>query len=247
MTMFRTLSDLRTRLWSTMVVCGIIITAFLVVAVFVNATPGAGRAHSFHNLLRIHVIPHSDDPAEQRVKLHVRDVLLQEMSTWSRPTSLEALEATLIREAGRLETLARRTLEEAGVSHPVRVEVGDFEFDERRLDGVVFPGGTYRAVRVVIGAGAGSNWWCVLFPPLCFVDDDAVVVMDGDALGTGIEAIAAGLPVETSIDAAAAEGHDGVRVRWRLWEFISQSAYAEAIRELLVSKEPADTVLPGSP
>ena len=66
---------------------------------------------------------------------------------------------------------AAKTRLAIGHERDVRVEIGAFPFPEKRWEGMTFPAGEYRAIRVVIGDGAGQNWWCVLFPPLCFVEE----------------------------------------------------------------------------
>src|SRR5690606_18395339 len=140
-----------------------------------------------------------------------------------------------------------------------RVEIGDFAFPDKRSGAAFLPAGTYRAVRVVIGDGAGRNWWCVLFPPLCFAGDDLL----GSEVSAGqgrspapasllAKAAEARTPEAGSIPPAEAGGdagpepgvgedfsnygpeaeveHPGRRVAWRLrlWERLSESAYAAA-------------------
>lgn len=252
MDMFQNVIPRRT--WAAYSLGIVLITGLLVVLLFTRGESVTGLAHSPENLLRLHVLAHSDAPEEQQVKLVVRDAILQEMSSWKAPESKEELERVLQARASELRDVARSTLADSGFDHEVKVEIGDFEFDERRSGDVVFPPGTYRAVRVVIGAGAGRNWWCVLFPPLCFVDDGAEVAVDQRAVDQGSEHYvgegqsALNRLVFSRVDAepnatgaANSQGDvgsdsDGPNVKWRLrlWETISRSSYGEALRELLL-------------
>jgi len=240
--------------WFTLGFLVVCLVIFSGIAALGNAPERTGLAHSYDNLLRLHVLAHSDDPAEQTVKLAVRDALIREMATWSKPTDRGALEDALRENQTRLETLALQTLRQAGFEHDVRVEIGEFSFPEKRSNTVLLPAGDYRAVRVVIGDGAGQNWWCVLFPPLCFVDDapSGTEVNVGESaprapaanrLVWTAEAAEAEAAVETETApesesltlASHLGGNDKKKVEWRLrlWESLSESVYAKALRDLI--------------
>ncbi len=134
------------------------------------------------HLIRFHVIANSDSPADQALKYRVRDVIVQAMAPRFRQArSIE--EARIIARAnlGYMEQLARQEIHAAGADYPVAVSLGHFQFPVKTYHlaaagnpgephDLTLPAGKYEAVRVVIGRGAGANWWCVLFPPLCFVD-----------------------------------------------------------------------------
>ncbi len=239
-----------------------LIAMLVLLLVFTGGEGVTGLAHSPENLLRLHVIAHSDAPDEQQVKLEVRDAILEEMGTWGTPHSEMALESLLRENAHQLEVVARSALAQSGFEHGVKVEVGDFVFDERRTGELLLPAGTYRAVRVVIGDGAGRNWWCVLFPPLCFVDEGGTVdverggerrEVDGpapmnrlvyerrgdDESGLSEErltAMAHSDPSQRTQESNhRAERTPEVQWRLRLWESISRSSYTEALREILLA------------
>lgn len=121
-------------------------------------------------LVRFHVIANSDAPSDQAVKLQVRDAVLPHLSAFatSARTPAGTLQAV---EAGREEILAaaRRALAAAGRPHEaVRLETGTFDFPATRYPGLDLPAGRYPAVRLVLGEGRGHNWWCVMFPMLCY-------------------------------------------------------------------------------
>jgi len=123
------------------------------------------------NLIRLHVIANSDSAADQDLKRKVRDEIVR----YAAPEFLRAENmdsARLIARAnlGGIKEIASREIEAEGRDYPVSVELDSFSFPTKHYGPFVLPAGDYEAVRVTIGAGGGANWWCVLFPPLCFVD-----------------------------------------------------------------------------
>ena len=238
----------RRSVWLTL---GLVATCLVAFSGFAALESDPGRphlAHSYDNLLRLHVIAHSDMPEDQNVKLLVRDALLAEIAAWPAARERAELEATLLENRARLEAVAESVLRGAGSSHAVRIEVGDFEFPEKRWGAALLPAGEYRAVRVVIGDGAGRNWWCVLFPPLCFVEDELDRVPPGSSEGSlapvlhGLAwaagagepsgASSAGGTFAPSPGDTAETGQKRAVWRLRLWETLSESAYAGALRSI---------------
>lgn len=119
-------------------------------------------------VVRLHVLANSDGEEDQELKLLVRDRVL----AWATELLTQAgnraeAESLLRRELPELEALAARELRANGCDYPVTAELTDTEFPTREYDGFTLPAGEYLALRVVIGEGAGRNWWCVVFPPLC--------------------------------------------------------------------------------
>ena len=116
-------------------------------------------------MIRLHVIANSDSDADQALKLRVRDAVL------ARATELLTLSEDMADAWARLGTslpdLERAASAACGGAYPVRAELGEAEFPLKEYDGFALPAGRYPALRVVIGEGAGRNWWCVVYPPLC--------------------------------------------------------------------------------
>lgn len=119
------------------------------------------------NLVRIHVIANSNSDFDQSVKLAVRDCIIKEANTLAgdMPLTLEAVNA----QKKKLEHAANRLLNERGASYSCRIETGRFSFPTRQYANITLPQGDYDAVRVILGKGGGENWWCVMYPPLCFL------------------------------------------------------------------------------
>lgn len=124
--------------------------------------------------VRLHVVANDDGEAAQALKLKVRDGVLEEARALL--SDCETADEAWRRVNDSLDTfeeIALERLREAGGDGPVRAEAGVFEFPDRQYGGLLVPAGEYRALRVVIGEGAGRNWWCVLFPTLCLTEDCA--------------------------------------------------------------------------
>jgi len=109
-------------------------------------------------LTRLHVLANSDEPADQQLKLQVRDAVL------AASAGATAIDGELLKI---LQAAAQQTVEQAGYDYTVRVCRERCYFDTRQYETFALPAGEYDAVRVVIGSGAGKNWWCVIYPPLC--------------------------------------------------------------------------------
>ncbi len=120
------------------------------------------------DVLRLHVIANSDSEHDQAVKLKVRDDILAEAQVYLAGVS-DVTEAARILSAHlpELEQTARATLVREGETWPVHAELTDAHFPTKTYDGFALPAGSYHALRVTLGEGAGQNWWCVVFPPLC--------------------------------------------------------------------------------
>lgn len=121
-----------------------------------------------HEVVRLHVLAHDDTAEEQALKLTVRDAVLREADglldgVEDSEAALAAVEAAL----PRLQQVANTALAENGSEHTATVTLTPTYFTTRTYDAGTLPAGWYNALRVVIGDGAGQNWWCVVFPPLC--------------------------------------------------------------------------------
>ena len=119
-------------------------------------------------VVRLHVLANSDSEEDQALKLQVRDVVLDRAEALlSRSEDRQEAEALLRGNLLEFEQLAEAVVHQAGYGYPVTVELEDTRFPTREYDGFTLPAGQYLALRVLIGAADGQNWWCVVFPPLC--------------------------------------------------------------------------------
>lgn len=123
------------------------------------------------NLIRLHVLANSDSAQDQQLKRDVRDIVIAYMKPrLAQSRDLENTKYIIKSNMTNIEKLAREEILRQGKDYTVQVMLGSFPFPTKSYGDVTLPAGYYEALRVVIGKGEGANWWCVLFPPLCFVD-----------------------------------------------------------------------------
>lgn len=121
--------------------------------------------------IRLRILANSDSVEDQALKRRVRDAIVEQMNTWVKgPTTLEEARIIVNSHIPELEAVVDQVIQENGYRYTYKVELGIVPFPAKMYGDKVYPAGDYEALRVTIGEGAGQNWWCVLFPPLCFVD-----------------------------------------------------------------------------
>lgn len=144
----------------------------------------------YEEVIRLHVLANSNAPDDQSLKLRVRDAILHDYGPlFCGAEDRETAERLLCASLGRIEQTARREISLSGKDYGVHAEYGSFDFPERTYSFATLPAGRYRALRVTLGKAEGTNWWCVLYPPLCFVSeqDDALLREEIERNGGRIE------------------------------------------------------------
>ena len=175
-------------------------------AVFSTAAKGAQLSGS---LIRLHVVADTGSEEDLRLKNAVRDNILAEF--FSDP--MEDLQAERDRVAGSLSEirqLAEETLQELGADNGVKVSFGMRYLPEKEYGSFSLPAGRYETLTVTIGRGEGSNWWCVLYPPLCVVPAAALRETAEEA----------GIPQE-GYEMMTGDG-DEIRFRFKILEILTE-------------------------
>ena len=146
------------------IVIGLILTIFLTsFCSFAGACSNIRR-----DVIRLHVLAHSDSEEDQALKLQVRDRVLEETEQLFLSAQDKAEAAELVKKnLPAIQSAARQVVLENGYDYDVEVTFQNEYFTTREYDNFTLPAGRYDAVRVKIGAAQGHNWWCVMFPPLC--------------------------------------------------------------------------------
>lgn len=136
-------------------------------------------------ILRFHVVANSDSIEDQQVKEAVRDAVgyyLQPMLEGA--TSLEETKAIVNAHLGEIIDVVVETLDENGFCYDVEACITTTHFPEKTYGSYTFPKGQYQALQITIGEGKGQNWWCVLYPNMCFrgtvyevIEEDAKVAL----------------------------------------------------------------------
>lgn len=155
----------------------ILFTIFILFSAFsyVNAV----SSEISNSVFRLHVIANSDSEEDQNLKYKVRDSLLEYMnSLCSNVSSKQEAISIAQNHVEDFENIAKRVISDNGYEYTVSVEIGQYDFPTKEYGDITLPAGMYDALRVKIGSATGHNWWCVMFPPLCFVDVSSGVVPD---------------------------------------------------------------------
>ena len=133
----------------------------------------------YNSIFRLHVIANSDSEEDQNLKYIVRDNLINYMNDNCKNLSSKEEVIQYAKEnSDKLKQIAENTVKDNGFTYPVQVEIGNYEFPTKNYGDISFPAGFYDALRVKIGESSGKNWWCVMFPPLCFVNATTGIVPD---------------------------------------------------------------------
>ena len=128
-------------------------------------------------VFRLHVIANSDSKEDQDLKYKVRDDLIQYMNNICKDckSKEEAIELVNLYK-DTFKQIALKRITDEGFNYDVKIEIGNFDFPTKNYGDISLPAGFYDALKVEIGDAKGQNWWCVMFPPLCFVDISSGIV-----------------------------------------------------------------------
>ena len=146
------------------------IALLIALAVFLASGAAAlgSRDAIADKVVRLHVLANSDSEADQALKLKVRDRVLERAAELLEESeNRDQAEKCLTEALPELEALAAEEIDANGYDYPVTARLEEASFPTKEYDGFTLPAGKYLALRVIIGEGAGKNWWCVVFPPLC--------------------------------------------------------------------------------
>ncbi len=164
--------------------------------------------------IRLRILANSDAPGDQLVKREIRDAIVAQMGEWvaelENPQSLDEARQVIREHLSEIENRVGEELASRGLHYAYQVELGSVPFPTKLYGGTVYPAGDYEAVRITLGEGKGQNWWCVLFPPLCFIDAGT-----GDALAKSSTVSAAAAEPG---DAEASVQGDTPEARFFLWD-----------------------------
>ena len=128
----------------------------------------ADRQKLQDELIRFHVVAHSDSEKDQSVKYLIRDAVLESIQTdLQKISDVQEAKNYLHDNLPNIQKLVNKTLDDLGIQEDARVSLGKEPFEIRHYDTFTLPAGVYESLRIVIGEGNGKNWWCVSFPSLC--------------------------------------------------------------------------------
>ncbi|MBY0758274.1 MULTISPECIES: stage II sporulation protein R [Sellimonas] len=160
------------------VLAGLLLTGGVVRVRAVETKVQETQEHMADEVLRFHVLANSDTKEDQNLKMKVKDQVIGYLEETMGPEteSLDETKEFVKAHIPEIEKEAKKIVEQEGYSYPVKVRLEKTDFPEKTYGDVTFPAGTYEALRIEIGNGDGKNWWCVLYPNLCFIDTVHAVV-----------------------------------------------------------------------
>jgi len=163
-------------------------------------------------IIRFHVIANSDSVKDQALKYVIKDALVKELSLYLKDSAdINEARNVVIEQLSTVQKTAENIVAQNGYNYPVTISLEPWYFPIKVYGEYTFPAGTYEALRVQIGEAKGQNWWCVMFPPLCFVDETYSIV-DKET-----EQQLKYLLTEKEYDTLKSE-RTPVKVKFKLWE-----------------------------
>lgn len=159
---------MKTRWWEPL---GLLIIVTAMAVVLGTRAPEAAQTYSSGNLLRLRVVAASDSDVDQELKFRVRDAVTEFLAPLlGAVETIDDARDMVQSRVPELEEVVTQTLLSEGFEYPVSLQISKDPFPSRTYGRVIVPAGDYEALRITIGDGEGTNWWCVLFPPLCFLE-----------------------------------------------------------------------------
>ena len=129
------------------------------------------------SIFRLHVIANSNSSDDQTLKLEIRDNVLKYMNSILVNTNSKSEAINIVKShINEIYSIAKTTCKTYGYDYPINISVGKSDFPTKVYGDVTLPAGIYDSLKIEIGSSSGKNWWCVMFPPLCFVDVSSGIV-----------------------------------------------------------------------
>ena len=162
------------------VLSGILIS-LLVTGIIVKTKEMNMQENLAREVFRFHVLANSDSEEDQTLKMQVKEAVISYMrEELPQSDSVERTKTWATSHTNEIEKLAEAIIREQGYAYAVNAKVTTCDFPDKTYGDITFPAGKYEALRIEIGEAKGKNWWCVLYPNLCFIDAvNAVVPKEG--------------------------------------------------------------------
>lgn len=145
-----------------------VLIALIAVTVVIVATP---KTQTNADFLRIHIRADSNNPEDQSVKYVVKNAVVDYLSSYLCQAYSKRQAMKIVQEQlHNIKKVCDATLAEKGKTYRANVKLCEEQFPDRCYDGVTLQAGVYDALIIELGSGSGNNWWCVVYPPLCFVE-----------------------------------------------------------------------------
>lgn len=200
--------------------CFLLLFLFLIYIIFCAQSYSNAISYELSNaVFRLHVLANSNSDEDQQLKLKVRDSLLSYMSNLCSDctTKKEAMKIAN-NHKNEFQKIAENVIKANGYNYPVKVNINNFYFPTKSYGDISLPAGYYDALRVEIGNAEGKNWWCVMFPSLCFID-----ISSGIVSSEGKENLEKNLDSESYQLISENQTSSEFKFKFKLLEMFSQS------------------------
>lgn len=160
-------------------ICAIVgvLIGILITGLIVNAKKSEMQGELAEQVFRFHVLANSDSEEDQALKMKVKEAIIAHMKQeLPESNSVETTKKWARENLVQIEQVAAEIIAEEGYDYSVKAEVTTCDFPDKTYGDITFPAGEYEALRIEIGQAKGQNWWCVLYPNLCFIDSVHAVV-----------------------------------------------------------------------
>ncbi|TSB44761.1 stage II sporulation protein R [Alkalicoccobacillus porphyridii] len=143
---------------------------------------------SQEDAIRLRILANSDSISDQKLKREIRDQVNTSITEWvqdidSKQEAMTVIESRL----EEIEQIVATELQKRGIQQSYEVGFDQVDFPTKLYGNLVYPAGDYQAVLITLGEGLGENWWCVLFPPLCFIDMEQSEAVSTEAEAAELE------------------------------------------------------------
>lgn len=151
------------------------ILIIMVLIIFMISWEGSLEAKGIipEDSIRIRILANSDSVPDQWIKRQVRNAIIEQIQTWEdhlQGKDLVYARQFIDNQRQTIEEIAESSLQRYGFPYGAKVYFGNVHFPAKQYGNRIYAEQDYEALLIVLGEGAGQNWWCVLFPPLCFID-----------------------------------------------------------------------------
>jgi len=157
----------------------LIILLFIYVLISTINYVQATSSNISNEVFRLHIIANSNSDEDQNLKYKVRDAIIEYVESISENATSKNDIIKIVKEnSDSIKYIAEQVIKNEGYSYSININIGNFSFPTKHYGDISLPSGFYDALRIEIGNASGENWWCVMFPPLCFVDITTGIVPD---------------------------------------------------------------------
>ena len=168
------------------------------------------------NFFRLHIIANSNSKEDQELKLKIRDAVILYMNTLdynnlSKEHAINITEENL----NNLKRIVEETIKDNGFNYSCNLEIGNYYFPTKYYGNISLPSGYYDALKINIGDAKGKNWWCSLYPPLCFTDVSSGVIDEESQ-----EVLKNSLTDDEYI--LISKGNENIKLKFKIVELISK-------------------------